>query len=153
MAKKSDGEKKRISITSLDDLQPRDVDVEIERGNEVLVIPCRTLTYGEFQRLGYAVIDPAPPVATWNSKGAASYNYNDPQYLTAKQQAADERLYLRLLAFLKIDVPGDTPQEKIDNLQNTLEVDVVRALTKVMLDMVSGGEARVTDRATTFHST
>jgi hypothetical protein len=62
MAAKTEG-KQRVKITSLADLQPRTVDIEIVRDNEVLVIPCKTLSYAEFQRLGYDVVDPSPPVS------------------------------------------------------------------------------------------
>ena len=142
--------KQRLKITSLADLQPRTVDVLIERGDEVLEIPCKTLSYAEFQRLGYEVIDPAPPTSGATAKGPI-YNYNDPDFLTARQRAADERLYRRLLAFIQIDVPGDTVDEQIKNLSEALEVDIVRALTRVMSDMVNGGEARIEARAATFH--
>jgi hypothetical protein len=149
MAAKTEG-KQRVKITSLADLQPRTVTVEIERGDEVLEIPCKTLSYAEFQRLGYEVVDPAPPTDRWDKKGPI-YNYNDPAYLQDRQKANDERMYRRLLAFVQIDVPGDTVEEQIDNLTNTLEVDIVRALVGIMSNMVTGGEARIADRAATFH--
>lgn len=149
MAKQDEG-KRRFEITTLADLQPRDVEVEIERDNEVLVIPCRALSYAEFQRLGYEVVDPAPPASGATAKGPI-YNYNDPEYLAARQKAADERLYRRLLAFVQIDVPGDTVAEQIENLTNALELDVVKTLVAAMTRISTESEARVQNRATTFH--
>lgn len=152
MAKRNEGEnKKHRAITTLADLQPRLVDVQIELDDEIVVIPCKTLSYAEFQRLGYEVVDPSPPVSGAGPKGPI-YNYNDAAYLQARQQANDARLYRRLLAFVQIDVPGATVEEQIDALTNTLEVAVVRALVQVMSNMVTGGEARIADRAATFHS-
>ena len=140
--------KERVEVTSLDALRPRRVMVEIERDGDVLVIPCRMLSYGEWQRLGYEVLDPEPPYLA-GPKGKL-YDFNDPQYLMKKQQAQDERMYRRLLAFVQVDVPGETMPEKIAHLRDALEVGIVNKLTAAMMQVATEGRAQVDARAETF---
>lgn len=143
-----DKQKDRIEVTSLDALRPRRVMVEIERDGDVLIIPCRMLSYGEWQRLGYEVLDPEPPYMA-GPKGKL-YDFNNPEYLLKKQQAQDERMYRRLLAFVQIDVPGKDTAEKIAHLRDALEVGIVNKLTAAMMQVATEGRAQVEARAETF---
>lgn len=140
--------KERVAVASLDALRPRNVMVEIERDEDVLVIPCRMLSFGEWQRIGYEVLDPEAPYLA-GPKGKM-YDFSDPQYLMKKQQAQDERMYRRLLAFIQVDVPGANVGEQIAHLRDTLEVGIVNKLTVAMMQVATEGRAQVEARAESF---
>lgn len=151
MAENEGGQKPRLKITSIEQLKPQDINVIIEREDDIIEIPCRMPGHQEYQRLGYEIVDPAPPVRGAGPKGPV-YNYSDPAYLQARQEAAQKRIYRRLLAFVQIEVPGATVEEQIANLANTLDVSVVNKLIEVMSGLMNEGSARVEDRAATFHA-
>lgn len=147
MAKK----KQRATITKLADLERRHITVIVERDDDELEIPCKTLTWKRWQDLGVQVPDPAPPIFGVDRNGRPQPNYNDPTYLAEKEAANTRRLYLRLLDFLDIDIPGDTPEARMTALQDTLEVGLVNRLASVMGQFAREGEARIETRAATFH--
>lgn len=144
----TDNDKPKLTVSSLADLSPRQVMVEIERDQDVLTVPCRMLSYGEWQRLGYEVLDPEPPFLA-GPKGKI-YDYNDPNYQRTVKQMADERTYRRLLAFVDIEIPGKTVEEKIEHLRDGLEFGVLNQLVTAMMRVAVEGRARVEARAEAF---
>jgi hypothetical protein len=150
MGKQEKAEKKRIDIKSLADLRPRMIDAEIEVGDEVLVIPCRALTYQEQMEAGWEVSDPVPPIMGVGDDKRPLYDYQDPGYLKQKERANTERMYRRLLRFVQLEIPGETVEERVKALQDTLEYSIVTKLTMLMMRTFTEGEARANSRADSF---
>lgn len=138
-----------IEVTSLADLGPRTIIVNLEREDGVLQIKCRTLSYQRWQQIGWEVADPTPPVVGAGKHGPI-YNHDDPAYKAALMQASDERMYRRLLEFVQIEVPGRTVEQKLARLRETLEAGVVRHLAQVMGAYTRDGSARIEGRANSF---
>lgn len=144
-------ERPRIEVKSLKDIGRRDVTIEIEHRNEILVFQAKTLTFKRFQELGRLVDAPQPPAMGVDANKRPLYNLNDPGYKKQVDEAENRRGLLRLAEFLDMDIPGETPQEKADALAEALEQDVVISLFNAMWGTVVEGKARVEARAATFH--
>lgn len=151
MAKKTtdNGASAPVRLTSLADMPSLDIDVHISTGNEALVIPCRELTYKRFQEIGRMVTEPEPKTVGAGPKGPI-YSYSHPEYLQARQDAADRRLYLRLAEFVKLDIPGETLEARAAQLEDALSVAIVTKLAEAMQKTQSEGETRIEQRAVTF---
>lgn len=152
MGKQEKTEKKRVTVKALSDLAPRLIDAELELGEEVLVIPCKALTYEEYQRAGWEVKDPEPPVMGVDDNKRPIFNLQDAGYLRQREEANTERMYRRLLKFVQLEVPGDTVEVRVQALRDTLEYSVVTKLTMLMMRVFTEGEARAQARAEAFQS-
>lgn len=148
-------------ITKLSELAPRTVDVVIDRpdGQESVVIPCRELTYKRFYEIGRLVPDPIPAIKpetmnyTRNEKGDVIPVYETDWYAHKQAQADAEtrRTMWRLTEFVDLEFESADIEARIEELENTLPNDVVQGLIMAMRTMVYGSEARVAERANSFH--
>lgn len=137
-------------MTTLNDLAPVTVTVELERPDgQTVGVPLRLLTYSEWQRIGWEVPEPAPPVSGATREGPV-FNTSDPDYLRQRAEAQTERQYRRLLAALEIDIPGDTPAEQVAALRQTLDYGMARQLFAALGKLAGEGEGRVAARADSF---
>lgn len=137
-----------VRIASFDVLKPEDIDVQLVFDDHVEVVPLRTLSYAEFQRLGQEVPNPVPPVMSADRSGPI-LDYNDKTYRQAVYDANLLRAYKRLLAMLLIPVPGKTEAEKIATLES-MDANRLRMLIDAVTQLAAGGEAVVESRAATF---
>lgn len=137
-----------IAITSLDTFAPGDVDVVLEFEDHIETVPMRTLSYAEFQRIGREVPNPKPPI-TGGGRNGPIFDYKDDAYVLAMQDAEITRNYKRLLASLRLKVPGDTDEEKIAYLK-TLDVNRMANLIGAVSQMVTEGKVRVEAKVGTF---
>jgi hypothetical protein len=136
---------------TFDDLKPIDIVVELDHGDRTLEIPLRTLTYAQWNRIGLSVPSPTAPSPGVDKNARPIFDYQDATYLAQLEAAGEERAYRRLLASLQLDVPGATEEEKLKNLRDGLDVNVVRQLNEVIGKFAFKGEARIKHRAETFH--
>jgi hypothetical protein len=145
---------KEIKITALGDLPSRDTEIRVEMDNhEVLVFPGRALTYKRWNEIGRLVSDPEPPTGGFDKQGRPIYNLNDPGYINQKQEAADKRMYYRLVEFLQMDIPGDSMDAKVEALSDAIEFRIMKALiTGVSQEHFSGAGVSASARAATFHT-
>lgn len=139
-----------LDLKSFDELAPTNVNVivTLPEGREVRV-PLRTLTYWEIFQIEAKVPPPVPPVSHATKEGPV-FDYKAPAYLQALQLADIERSYRRVLAALRIDVPGATEDEKLATLKARLDAGVMRQLNQVLMSSAMTGEARIEARAATF---
>jgi hypothetical protein len=140
------------TIASLNDVDTVTLDVEVEDNGDILVFPMRLLTHFEHLEIGYEVPNPVPPIGSIHPTTKQPIpDRNDPTYQMNMQRAEAERNYRRLAASLNIDIPGSTLAEKADALKRSLNANIMRQLLTMMLSKVAEGEARIADRAATFH--
>lgn len=139
-----------LDLTSFEELAPMNVNVivTLPEGREVR-IPLRTLTYWEIFQIEAKVPPPTPPVSHATKDGPV-FNFKDPGYLQALQLADIERSYRRVLAALRIEVPGASEEEKLHALKTRLDAGVMRQLNQVLMGSAMSGEARIEARAATF---
>ena len=138
------------AITSLTQLPSRDlpVTIEIEGQDEMIVIPCRALTFRRYQEIGRMVPDVAPP--TMAGKNGILYDWQNPEYKAKQEAVQEQRNMLRLAEFVQADIPGNTLQDKADYIANELEMGVVYALKSAMDKTMQGGGASVSAREANF---
>lgn len=139
-----------MASISFDDLRPIDIVVELTHGDRDIEIPLRSLTYSQWNAIGLSVPAPTPPVQGVDKNGRPLFDYNNPAYLIQLEQAGEERVYRRLLASLRIDIPGATEDEKVHALREGLDTNIVRQLNEVIGQFALKGEARIKHRAETF---
>lgn len=137
-----------VRITSFDVFQPEEVDVRLEFDDHVEVVPMRTISYLDFQRLGDDVPNPVPPITHADRNGPV-YDYNDKAYQRALQDAHRLRACKRLLAMLRVDVPGGTEDERVDALLR-MDANRLRMLINAVTALAANGEAVVEAKAATF---
>lgn len=145
----ADNDKPIVRVTSLADFEPADVDVVLEFEDHKELVPMRQLSYAEFQRLGWEVPNPKPPISGVDKQARPVFDYTDATYLRQVQDAETQRSYKRLLASLRIDVPGADEAAKIDYLQSR-DANRMRLLLSVVGQLVTEGAASVEAKAATF---
>lgn len=140
----------RLSITSLDQLRPPTITVEVEMADgTIAIIPMRALTYFQWHELGYAVPQPLPPTVGAGASGPV-YDRTDSNFLIACAKADIERDFRRLATALQIPVQGDTIEAKAQTLKDTLDASITRQLIGILQQQARAGEARIAERAATF---
>ena len=133
-------------IDSLSALQPQTVDLVFEFDDHDELMPMKTLSYGEWQRIGWSVPNPAPPISGVDSNKRPIFNLNDPKYQIEVQQANMERAYRRVLASMALTVPGDTEAEQIEFLKG-LDTDHLRIMINFVDEQAVRGRSRVGAKA------
>ncbi len=142
--------KKVVSVTDLTDMGTQTITVIIERGEEELHIPLRTLTYGEWYTIGREVVDPSPPDIMSGPSGKV-YDYQDPAWKRGMKDAMEKRGLLRLIAALQVKgITGDTNEAKIECLFNAMDTQVIHALMAVLEEVHLDKQARIETRANSF---
>lgn len=137
--------------TRLADLAPDQIDAVLDYGDYDLVVPIRMLTLHEWNRIGFSVPAPTPPITGGDKRGPI-FDRNDPAYLRQLAEAEQERGYLRLLASIELPVEGDTQEEQLAALKATLGVNAALQLIRLLNNEAAKGEARIIHRAETFHA-
>lgn len=140
-------------VASLEDLKPAAVNVEVElEDGEIVVFPLRMPTFFDMLKVERAIPLPEAPPMGADKHGRPVRNTNDAGYLQSLGETYTRRQTVHLAKALLMDVPGDTDEAKADWLQDNLSARVMRLLGAVFQEVVRGGEARVEDRAATFHT-
>lgn len=138
-----------MHVNSLASFETADVEARLEFADRVELVPMRTLSYGEFQRIGWQVRNPTPPISGVDGSRRPVFDYNDATYQQQMQEAERQRALRRLLAALNVEVPGATDDEKIAYLQG-LDANYLRLLISVVGQLVTEGEARIEAKAAAF---
>jgi hypothetical protein len=142
-------EKPVIAITDLGSFAPGDVDVTLEFDDHSESVPMRALSYAEFQRLGWLVPNPKPPISGVDGNRRPVFDFQDATYQRQAQEADNERAYRRLLASLRLNVPGNDDDEKIAYLKS-LDANRMALLLNVVGQLVTEGKAHVEAKAAGF---
>lgn len=158
-------------VTSLNDLGSYIIEVRLELGDDVLIVPMRTLTHKVWNKLGRDI--PNPPRTpneldfTKTEKDGMHpmyFNPYHPDFQKAAGEAEDRRAYSRLLEALEtvpadyewksvegrrgpIAIDGETRSARIDALADTLDMAICMQLLNVLM---VAGEATVASRARSF---
>ena len=153
-------QKPHTVVTKLADLAPRTGHVLVERPNgEVIAIPIKELTYKRFWEIARLIPDPV------RQKGDLVEYYKDEtgkihevyatstaEYQKALVDANNLRVMWRLTEFVDLEFEGRTVEERVEELQNTLSVEIINALNAAMSGMMTESEARVESRSESFHT-
>lgn len=139
-----------VTASSWADLNDRvTVWIEIERPGGLLRIPLRELTYHEWLQVELDEPMPAPPVIAGKG-GVKQYDRDNPDFRRKTGEVYERWTYRRLLAALKVDVPGETEAEKIAALAD-MPAPLLQAIVGQLAAMHMANKARVEDRAGSFH--
>lgn len=149
MPEEAKPEKPIVSITSLEEFSPANVTVTLEFDDHIEEIPMRALSYAEFQKLGWLVPNPTPPISGVDGNKRPVFDYNNPTYQQQMREAETLRSYKRLLASLRLDVPGADEDAKIAYLQSR-DANRMRMLLGIVGQLVTDGEAHIEAQAATF---
>lgn len=148
MAKRKEATRERV--TTLAQIGAREILVELEDiDGTILEIPMRTLSFGEFHKIGRDVPDPTPPVIGGGVNNLV-YDFKDAAYLQALEAAKNKRMALRLLACLQIDIEGNTDDAKADRLLADMSTQAFYTLVAAMNRAHAERTARVEARAERF---
>lgn len=103
-------------VASLADVAPVTLYLEIERvDGEILAIPTRNVGYTRLLKVQQAIPLPTPPPDGFDATNKKpTYNYNDPGYLDARQDAFTRRDYAALLEWVDLVIPGDTLEARVE---------------------------------------
>lgn len=149
MTKKQEASKRITSLADMANFSPA-YDVEVEHEGDVLVFPCKMLSYADWQAAALRVPEPVPPINGVDKAGRPVMNRNDAGYLRDRTKAADLRSALRLAQFVQIELPGETPEAQAQALMDTLPPAVFNGLIMALEAAFRGRAARVHARAGTF---
>lgn len=143
-------ERPRRVLGSLTELGRRELTIEIEMDDEVLVIPMKALTFKEWQEAQRSVPNPTPPPSRVGKNGEPIFDYNDPAYLTQMADATNKRMMLMLIRAIQIEIPGETEDQQIEFLRG-LEYGLLDKLAALMAEFNREVNAHINARADSFH--
>jgi len=113
-----------LVATSLDDLADVEVIVTLQRPDGRPVdVRLRALTQSEMTAIRRQIKWPEPPVKDFRKVGDEVIplrNYEDPDYIKAVEDANNRLAGLIFVASLKLEVPGNTPEEKLEQVESRL---------------------------------
>lgn len=140
-------------LATLADLEPTIVNVEVElEDGEYIVFRLRMPTFFEILKCERAVRLPDAPINGVDKQGRPIRNPNDPGYQTEVAEVLTRRNMLQLAgAIIDLPIPGDTPEAKAEWLMENMPARIMRQLSAEFQAVIRGGEARIEDRAHTFH--
>jgi hypothetical protein len=118
--------KPRRLATSLADLKSPEFSVIFEYEDYELEVPIRIPSAHEWNKIGRAVSAPVPPISGVDANKRPVYDRNDPGYL---QQMA----------------------EKVASLRASIGINAFWQLNSAIGGKIAEGEARIVNRAETFH--
>ena len=148
---------KRRRTATLDDLKPvihivEIDDVDFDGEPVTLVFKMRSLTYFRYYEIGGSVIDPAPATIGVDRNGRPIFDTQSDEYRNKLNVSSNLRGLKRLAeALIEPEVPGTSLDEKAAWLQENIPVGIVTALIMALGATISGGEARIANRANSFH--
>ena len=145
MAKKQ--EKTARRITSLDAFQTETFTAVIDVDGDLWEIPCRELTYVEFNETTKEITYPQPE--EWAGPTGKVYLTNDPVY-QQKRGEADQKVALRRVAKM-MDFPDQTVDQKVEALSRA-PMALVMGLTAILTRRHFAKEARIESLSHSFHS-
>lgn len=145
-----------LHATSLDDIGPLTVPVEVERPDgRVVTVSLRALSSEEVWAARAAVKWPEPPVKDFRKTGDAVqpvYNFQDDGYRKAMDEATRTLALKLLLASLTFEVPGASEDERLDALKNKIGQYALNALAGAVSAINHLSEEAVAARARSFRA-
>jgi hypothetical protein len=143
--------KPRRLATSLADLKSPEFSVIFEYEDYELEVPIRIPSAHEWNKIGRAVSAPVPPISGVDANKRPVYDRNDPGYLQQMAEAEEERTYRRLLECIQLPIDGETLEEKVASLRASIGINAFWQLNSAIGGKIAEGEARIVNRAETFH--
>lgn len=140
-------------IGTLDDLQPALLNVEVElEGGDIAVFQMKLPTFSEMLRIERDIPIPEGEITGVDPVTKRPMrDYSSPAYLARVAEAQNHRYSIQLVRSLQLDIPGGTEQDKAEWLRNRVGAKQMRQLTALIRQVFLSGEARIEDRANTFH--
>ena len=95
-------------ISDLGTLKPETVDLVFEYDDHDEVMPMKTLSYGEWQRIGWSVPTPAPPIGGVDGNKRPDCQLRRSAVSHPVPASPNRRAYRRVLASMVLPVPSET---------------------------------------------
>lgn len=149
----ADEEKQEIKLATLDDLTATTIDavVELEDGREVRMV-LKTLSMFKITALQNSLPMPPPVMLYPDKEGRPVYDYNDAEYVKARDSVLIKRQLLVLAHIIQQPaIPGATNDEKVAWMEENFSPAVSDQLARLVKIINSKGEARIYSRAEMFH--
>lgn len=118
--------------------------------NEVTV-PMKMIPQYRMMQLSAMIPSAVPPLVDYAAGGKPVYNYNDAVFVAAVGKVNFERSCLMLAEMVKLDIPGETLEEKAAYIRETFDPIVTDQLVSVISERREKAKARIITRAETFH--
>lgn len=141
--------KPREVVVDLSQLGTRDVEIELEYPNTILVIPARTLTFSEWNQCDRD----EPPIARVQvgaGREGPIYDDKNPDYLMAQEERRERVIYRQVVKSLRIPIHGETVEQKMQYLKDTLGVPAMAAIISGISQAHTRVKARIQNRADSF---
>lgn len=140
---------------TLDDLGEVKLDVEITRPDgRKLTVPVRAMSDQEMWQIRQSIQWPVAPTDIQRVDGKVQEvkKLDDPAYRRAMEDA-NRRLQSRImLRSLRIDIPGETEEDKAKALESKLGLWAVKQLNDHILRLTGIAESEVAERAASFQA-
>ena len=148
----SDEQTTKPRLATLDDLKSAVLNVEIElEDGDVVLLPFKMPTYFEVLDMESRIPMPEAPINGVDKQGKPVRNFADPSWQAQVNKVTARRNMTLIARNLKIQIPGDTENDKTDWIQENLGAVVMRQLQGLIDSVIRKGEARIEGRAMTFH--
>ena len=110
------------TIKSILDLKPqvREYTLVNPSTGDEFVMALRELLPSDIAVINASIRYPKPPVKDFKKGGEPIFDDEDPKYKESFQKANQEYIFRWLLVSWEVDIPGDTPDEKLESLKNNL---------------------------------
>jgi hypothetical protein len=155
-----------MNYPTLEDLKRPNLPVTIELPNgeggvTAYQFPLKIPSFFRIQEVMASVIDPVPPLdgampyKRENGSVRPQYDYNNPDYLAAKQLKWSERNHRLLLEAWdqeKLPLPGNNDAEKLRYLMYDVDPLIVRQLIEILTEYAMKGRASIDYRASSFRA-
>lgn len=138
-------------MATLDDLRLATITVVIPLADgEERSLKLNNISRLRMMQIRNSVQEPLPPVVDYLAADKPVYNYRDASYQMQMAEVNYKRNSLIMIEMLQIVIPGDTPDEKMQFMQEQLDPMVYDALIDIVTGILAKAKARVISRADTF---
>lgn len=138
---------------TLGDLECATITVIVSLADESeVIVPMKMIPQYRMMQLSAMIPSAMPPmVDIQHGTQKPIYNYADPAFVAAVGEVSFKRNCLMLAEMVKIDIPGETLEEKAKYIQETFDPIVTDQLIGVVSERREKAKARIVTRAETFH--
>lgn len=142
---------KTPQVATLDDLKRMNIDVIVPiPGGDELVVQLKTLSRLKMIELVNTIALPEPPISGYDKHARPILNFQESNYLAAQNVAIYNRNVLLLVNMLRLDIPGETNEEKIAYVNDEFDGAILEKLFVFINGMFGEGKARLAGRVATF---
>lgn len=138
---------------TLADLECAMITVVIQLADDTEVtVPVKMIPQYRMMQLSAMIPSALPPVVDiQHGTQKPVYNYNDPAFVAQVGEVQFKRNCLMLAEMVKIDIPGETLDDKALYIRENFDPIVTDQLVNVVGERREKAKARIVTRAETFH--